>query len=177
MVGAACIAGVAPYGALGLDFLAGMGADNIDEFGAALQGEATLQHYLECQVPESPEVDLKDVAEQMKTLLCQEDLEYFEGPNGEQLAKLLVDGMQKGRYGWLDDELAFTKPWEFLLDDIRVPVQVWQGSEDLMVPFSHGQWLADNIPGAESHLLDKEGHISIFIKYISEIHEWLRAKF
>ena len=37
--GVLCIAGVAPYDADGLDFLAGMGEENIEEFGAALAGE------------------------------------------------------------------------------------------------------------------------------------------
>src|SRR4051812_1952111 len=39
------IAGVAPYDGEGLDFLAGMGADNVVEFGKALEGEATLRPY------------------------------------------------------------------------------------------------------------------------------------
>ena len=38
--GVLCIAGVAPYDADGLDFLAGMGEDNVEEFGEALKGEA-----------------------------------------------------------------------------------------------------------------------------------------
>nr|WP_284290360.1 alpha/beta fold hydrolase [Angustibacter aerolatus] len=44
---AASVAGVAPYRAEGLDWLAGMGQDNLDEFGAAASGEATLRPWLE----------------------------------------------------------------------------------------------------------------------------------
>jgi pimeloyl-ACP methyl ester carboxylesterase len=40
---AATLAGVGPYGAAGLDFLAGMGPENVEEFGAALEGEAALR--------------------------------------------------------------------------------------------------------------------------------------
>jgi pimeloyl-ACP methyl ester carboxylesterase len=41
-LGAATIAGVAPYAAAGLDWLAGMGVENIEEFGAAVAGEPAL---------------------------------------------------------------------------------------------------------------------------------------
>jgi len=177
VVGVAAIASVAPYGVDGLDFLAGMGQDNIEEFGAALKGEAELQSNLESQIPESSEVDPEEVAQQMKSLLCAADKEVFDGNNGVEVAKLIVGGMQHGLYGWLDDDIAIIKPWGFSLNDIRVPVQVWQGSEDLMVPFSHGKWLAQSIPNVDAHLLNNEGHMSILIKYISDIHEWLRSKF
>jgi pimeloyl-ACP methyl ester carboxylesterase len=43
----ATLAGVGPFGAEGLDFLAGMGQENHEEFGAALAGPAELQGYLE----------------------------------------------------------------------------------------------------------------------------------
>ena len=45
--------------------------------------------------------------------------------------------------------------------DISVPVAIWQGRQDAMVPFAHGEWLAAHVPGAEAHLLDDEGHVSL----------------
>jgi pimeloyl-ACP methyl ester carboxylesterase len=61
----------------------------------------------------------------------------------------------------LDDDLAFTRHWGFELADISVPTYLWQGSEDLMVPFAHGEWLAEHIPGVAAHLERGEGHLSI----------------
>src|ERR1700722_4686192 len=43
---AASMAGVAPYGAEGLDWLGGMGEENHAEFGAALAGEEPLSEFL-----------------------------------------------------------------------------------------------------------------------------------
>jgi len=38
---------------------------------------------------------------------------------------------------------------------------LWQGTEDLMVPITHGKWLAERIPGVIAHLKEGEGHLSI----------------
>lgn len=177
VVGVACISGIAPYEAEGLDYFDGMGEENIDEFGATLKGESDLMSYLKSQIPPSSQIDPKALAEHMKSILCEEDLLCFVGRTGIEIAKQIIEGMQKGLYGWLDDDLAFVKPWGFQLNDVQVPVQIWQGSKDLMVPFSHGKWLCENIPSAERHLLDNEGHISTYIKHIPEIHDYLLSKF
>jgi pimeloyl-ACP methyl ester carboxylesterase len=42
-----------------------------------------------------------------------------------------------------------------------VPVYVWQGEVDLMVPFDHGRWLAEALPAATGHLELGEGHLSV----------------
>ena len=52
--GALVIASVAPYDVDGLDFLAGMGEQNVEEFGAALEGEAALRPYLDAAAARPP---------------------------------------------------------------------------------------------------------------------------
>ena len=63
------IAGVGPYGASDLDFLAGMGQDNIDEFGAALDGEEPLRAYLEAQRPELQGADAAGIIQSLRSIL------------------------------------------------------------------------------------------------------------
>ena len=62
---------------------------------------------------------------------------------GEDLVAGYAEGLRTGVDGWLDDDLAFVKPWGFEPSQLSVPVFVWQGSEDLMVPIAHGQWLLE----------------------------------
>jgi pimeloyl-ACP methyl ester carboxylesterase len=71
--------------------------------------------------------------------------------------------------GWLDDDLAFVKGWGFELGEIAVPTVIWQGSQDLMVPFGHGQWLSAQLPNASAHLVAGEGHLSVGLGAIGEM--------
>jgi pimeloyl-ACP methyl ester carboxylesterase len=177
VVAAASLAGVAPYDAEGLDFLAGMGEDNVTEFSAAIQGETALSAYLEPEIPAILGQEPQVMAEHMSTLLCTPDRAVFTGAFGEQMAQIMQDALKNGIYGWLDDDLAFTKSWGFNPSAIQVPVQIWQGEHDLMVPFSHGEWLAKAMPQADVHLSADDGHLTVWINRVSEVHAWLESHF
>ncbi len=46
------------------------------------------------------------------------------------------------------------------------PIAIWQGDQDKMVPFAHGQWLAARIPGARVHLEPGAGHLTMTVTAI-----------
>ena len=171
---ALCLAGVAPYDAEGLDYLAGMGEDNIAEFGAAVDGAGPLEAFLSEAGGALSAVTGPEVNEAMSSLLPEVDKAHLTGEEAEHLAAELRWSLSTGIWGWFDDDLAFVAPWGFDLSAIGVPVQVWQGSEDLMVPFAHGRWLAARIPTAEPVLVDGEGHLSL-VPRIGEGMAALRA--
>ncbi|MBV9095611.1 MAG: alpha/beta hydrolase [Streptosporangiaceae bacterium] len=155
------ISGVAPYLADGLDWTAGMGEDNIAEFSAALGGEDELRSYLLQQREQLKDATAADIVASMETVLPDVDRAVLTGEFGEDVAASFHEALRTGVDGWLDDDLAFTRSWGFSLEEISVPVMIWQGSADLMVPFSHGQWLAAQLPGASAHLEEGEGHLSV----------------
>jgi pimeloyl-ACP methyl ester carboxylesterase len=167
VLAAASVAGVAPYaadgvGGLSLDaWLAGMGQDNVDEVAATLQGEAVLRAWIEAQLPAMRSADRETVVEAMVTLLPPVDLAALTGEFAQDTVTSFARGLATGPDGWVDDDFAFCNAWGFPLDGFSVPVALWQGAEDLMVPYAHGQWLAATIPGADVHLLSGEGHLSI----------------
>ena len=159
--GAISLAGIAPYDADGLDYLAGMGDDNIEEFGAAVAGEAELQAFLEGAVAVLGQVSGDDVIEAMGSLLPEVDRAFLTGDSADRMAETFRWAVASGIWGWFDDDMAFVQPWGFQVDAITVPVQVWQGSDDLMVPFAHGEWLAARVPGATARLEQGQGHLSM----------------
>jgi pimeloyl-ACP methyl ester carboxylesterase len=155
------IAGVAPYGAEDLDWLAGMGEENIVEFSAALDGEDRLRPYLLDEREQLKAATVADVVASLETLLPDVDRAVLTGEFGEDLAANFHEAMRTGVEGWVEDDMAFTGSWGFELAEISVPTMIWQGSADLMVPFAHGQWLASQLPGASVHLEEGEGHLSV----------------
>lgn len=165
----AAVCSVAPHDADGLDFLAGMGEDNVEEFGLAREGERRLRPYLEQQLPALVTGTPAGLVDAMATLLPEVDRRCLTGPVGDDFVAAIAATAAGGADGWVDDDLAFTRPWGFALSQIQGPVSLWQGSEDLMVPFSHGQWLTEHIPGVEAHLETGEGHLSINVGSIDRI--------
>jgi pimeloyl-ACP methyl ester carboxylesterase len=157
------VAGIAPYGAEDLDWWGGMGQDNLDEFSAALEGEDKLAPYLWEQHGQLKDIAATEIIVSLTSLLPEVDRAALTDEFGEDYASSFHEGLKSGINGWLDDDLAFIRPWGFDLAEIGTPVTLWQGSADLMVPYAHGEWLASRLPGASIHLEEGEGHVSIAV--------------
>lgn len=170
----AVLAGVAPYPAPGIDWFTGMGEDNIEEFEAALAGPAELDPLLESFAAELATVTGEGVTEAMAGVLSPVDRAALTGEFAEEMAAAMRRAVSSGIAGWRDDDLAFVKDWGFALDQISVPVDIWQGRQDRMVPFEHGQWLAAKVPKAQAHLFATEGHLSIVGQMPALLAELLR---
>jgi pimeloyl-ACP methyl ester carboxylesterase len=153
------IAGCRPYGD---GFLDGMGEDNVEEFHLALEGEEALRPFVMKHREALKDADAAALVADLATLLPEVDRRVLTSDVGADAVAGMVAGVQVPD-GWIDDDLAFTRDWGFDLAAMSVPTYVWQGSEDRMVPFHHGQWLAEHVPGAVAHLEEGEGHFSIAV--------------
>ena len=172
---AATLAGVGPWGQPGLDFLAGMGPENVAEFGAALGGEAAVRSWLQAHGEAFRHVTGVELAAAFGGLLPAIDREVLSGGYAEHMAAEMRRALAPGFDGWADDDLAFTRAWGFALASIRCPVTVWQGDLDLMVPFTHGRWLAREVPGARAVLVPGHGHVSLVTRFRDPILDELVA--
>ena len=85
-----------------------------------------------------------------------------------RLRATFVDGMD----GWVDDNLAFVRPWGFAVEDIKIPVGIWYGRTDTNIPNEQSDWLIAHVPGAEAHPYDG-GHLPDAVTH-QHVYAWLR---
>jgi pimeloyl-ACP methyl ester carboxylesterase len=176
-VAAATLASVAPYGAEGLDWLEGMGEANTRDFDALLAGPDVLEPMLLRDQAEMFSAGPDGLRQAMLTVLSPLDQAALTPEVAEWLYAVMAEGAAKRVEGFRDDNLACVRPWGFDPADIRAPVLLLQGVQDLMVPPTHGRWLAARIPGVEAEISDAEGHITLFVGRIPEVHAWLLERF
>jgi pimeloyl-ACP methyl ester carboxylesterase len=165
----ATIGGVAPYPAEGLDWTAGMGAENVEEFGYTFAGADALLPRMEKSRAEIVAVTAEEVATFFGDLIDDVDRGSLTGEFAEFVAASFRESVREGYWGWFDEDLAVVQPWGFELGSITVPVHVWQGRHDRMVPFAHGEWLAAHIPTACPHLFEEHGHLTLAVDSLPEI--------
>jgi pimeloyl-ACP methyl ester carboxylesterase len=175
LTASASLAGVAPWGVDGLDWLAGMGEANTDEFDLVLAGEEALRPAVDRDRAEMIAASPEGMREVFDTLLGDADRAVLQGPIIDYLHAGTAHGLAENGDGWIDDDLAFVRPWGFELDAITRPVLIVQGGDDRFVPRSHGDWLAAHVPGAEAWIDDTNGHLTLLEHRVREVHDWLLA--
>jgi pimeloyl-ACP methyl ester carboxylesterase len=168
---AATIAGVAPYDAEGLDWTAGMGEDNQIEYPMAARDPDELLRWMEPHVKDLRVVEPEAIVADLRSIISEVDEVALDGPLGALLAESFHRAFVDGPWGWYDDDLAFVRSWGFHVGAIRVSVSIWQGRHDLMVPFSHGEWLVAHVPTARSCLRPEHGHLSLAVGSIGDIFD------
>jgi pimeloyl-ACP methyl ester carboxylesterase len=175
VLAAATVGGVAPYRAPGLDWTAGMGQENLDEFAAMQAGPDALREFLERMREAMLGATGADIHASIDGLLSDVDRSALSGAFAEHAADDARRALANGVWGWFDDDLELMSEWGFDLGAIARPATIWQGRLDMFVPFAHGQWLAANVPGARAQLLDDHGHLSISLAKYGDVLDGLLA--
>jgi pimeloyl-ACP methyl ester carboxylesterase len=147
VLGVACVAGLAPFHAEGLDWFAGMAAAGAAELRAAALGRAALEDHLA-----STEFDPEQ--------FTPADHAALAGA-WSWLGEVAGQALEGGLGGMVDDDLATVAPWGFDPGQVRAPVLLLHGGQDRVAPSSHARWLASRIPSAELWLRPDDGHISV----------------
>jgi pimeloyl-ACP methyl ester carboxylesterase len=161
VVGVVSMAGLAPYGADGLDWFAGMARDGERSLRVAALGRAAKEEYEFAGVDYDPE-------------FTDADLAALAG-DWAWLGSVVGPAVAAGPGGLIDDDLAYVAPWGFEPGAITAPVLFVHGGRDRVVPSSHSEWLARRCPDAELRLSPVDGHISILGSAPAAL-DWLAAR-
>ena len=161
VVGAVSVSGLAPYGADGLDWFAGMYPGGVAGLKAALAGRDAKERH-EAAAGYDPE------------MFTTADHAVLAG-KWSWFDSVVGPAMENGPGGLIDDDLAYVAPWGFDPMGIATPTLIVHGGEDRVVPMAHGEWLANRIPSAELWPRPGDGHISALAAGEDAL-QWLRDR-
>jgi pimeloyl-ACP methyl ester carboxylesterase len=156
---AASLVGLAPYGAVGLDWLKGMAKENQIQYAAAVVGPAALARILYPQAVAMRD-DPEHFVRRIESDAVPADRMVLADPQYRKaLIAAMTEGIGRSLDGWTCDSLAFTRPWGFEPHLIAVPTLLWHGAWDVFSPVSHARWLAERIKTAIL-VLSESAHLS-----------------
>jgi pimeloyl-ACP methyl ester carboxylesterase len=155
---------------LDFDWTEGMGPENVEEFALAREGGEEYEAHMASAGDVFGVASQENVVELFGGLFSDPDKTVFESETArEEFAASMRQGFEFGWRGFYDDDQAMMHEWGFDPKAIAVPVAVWFGDQDLMVPRTHGEWLAANLPTAAKHFFPGEGHVSLVINHFDEL--------
>ena len=97
------------------------------------------------------------------------DHKIFEESGIRQvLIENFSEAFRQGTVGAARDGWLFTRPWGFALEEISIPVYLWQGEADVAVTPAMGRHMAARIPGCQAKFYPGEGHL-LFVTHWQDI--------
>ena len=85
------------------------------------------------------------------------DIAAVERFGVEAFARAIAEGLVDP-HGVVDEYLAYAAPWGFSYEDVAVPVTLWQGTADEMVPAAWSEEVAQRMEHADLRLVEGFGH-------------------
>ena len=86
------------------------------------------------------------------------DRKIIEKQNSDTLIMHAKEAFRQGVDGAYHDILLVSHPWDLDLDKISVPVFMWHGTADTLMPISAARAFSKMIPECETHFIPGAGH-------------------
>lgn len=104
--------------------------------------------------------------------LATADREEMEKPElREVLVRSLKEAIEPGIRGVIADLRLLASPWDFSLEHVHSPAWIWHGTEDNVVPYAHGVYLATGLRQAKLMTVEGAGHYSLCLTERQKIVE------
>lgn len=85
--------------------------------------------------------------------------------SSEKSADDIAQAFRNGVRGPVWDQYILARSWGFDLKSIKMKTYLWQGDQDVMVPYAMGQYFASAIPDCRANFCKGEGHMLIFPRW------------
>jgi len=72
---------------------------------------------------------------------------------------LVIGNREGGMQAMFNDMVLFGRPWGFSLRNISVPIRLWHGDADNLVPLAHAEHMASLLTDAQVVVRPQEGHL------------------
>ncbi|HEX9974209.1 MAG TPA: alpha/beta hydrolase [bacterium] len=102
-----------------------------------------------------------DLPESDKNLLHQPVI-------AEMFKKDVAEAFRQGSKGVVSDMKILSEPWGFSLNEIKIPVHIWHGTADTIVPIELATYMMERLPNAQPHFIEGAGHF-MAVQYTKEI--------
>ncbi len=79
------------------------------------------------------------------------------------------EGARNGGHPLAEDLALLARPWDFPLDGVQAPVDLWHGEADRIVPPQMGRYVASRLKSCRARFLPGEGHFSLPIAHMDVI--------
>lgn len=71
---------------------------------------------------------------------------------------MTAEALRQGPRAFVDELILASSPWGFRLEDVRVDVVLWHGTEDRAAPIAAARRVAERLPRCTAHFVEGAGH-------------------
>ena len=104
------------------------------------------------------------------------DRDLFDDPGYRALMMgSTAEALCQGGRGAAWELTLIARRWDFQLQDVRMPVSLWQGLADQILPAAMARRLAAALPACNARYLPGEGHLSLVVRHIGDVLAQLRS--
>ncbi|GAA2944119.1 MULTISPECIES: alpha/beta fold hydrolase [Streptomycetaceae] len=168
----AALVGLAPWDAEGLDWFDGMAASNVLAYSTAAADPDGLAESFISRSAEIRQDPVRLLDDLRRELTDSDRIVVNDAGIRTMLLANYREGLRTSAYGWIDDAIAFCRPWGFDPADITGPVMLWHGEKDVFSPVGHTRWLAGRIPDVTAVMEPTAAHFDA-LSVLPSVLNWL----
>ncbi len=95
--------------------------------------------------------------------LTDADIDYITTPDHlPYFVASMMESLRQGARAWAMESVLLNRTWSIDLREIRVPVHLWHGTHDGLVPTDMVTSFANALPNAKLMILDRDTHLLAF---------------